>query len=96
MESLATVPTFAHKDQPVTLTMILDFESTQRSIVIYPCRNFELLNFVCIVPDSSLKQSATESWTAEGDKEELLSLFSDFPSWTTDLLQLVRYNINSG
>ncbi|RSL98835.1 hypothetical protein CEP52_010078 [Fusarium oligoseptatum] len=55
-----------------------------------PCRNFHILNFVCIVPDSSLKEETTESWTALGDREELLSLFSDFPAWVQDYLRKAK------
>lgn len=94
VKALGSLPEFCDKEKPVTLTMILDFGEGHRSIVMYPCRDFELLNFVCIVPDSSLKESSTESWTADGDKDELLSLFRDFPSWSLDLLKSVHYLIS--
>lgn len=82
--ALKELPDILQADQPTCLSMVYSFDSTMRSVVMYPCRNFELLNFVCIVPDSSLKEKTTESWTASGDKEELMSLFSDFPSWVHD------------
>ncbi|KAG5797859.1 hypothetical protein H9Q69_003087 [Fusarium xylarioides] len=78
------LPEILQPNQPTCLSMVYSFDNSKRSVVMYPCRNFELLNFVCIVPDSSLKEKTTESWTASGDKEELMSLFPDFPSWVHD------------
>lgn len=54
---------------------------------MYPCRNFQLLNFVCITPDKNLKNETTESWSAAGDKDELLKIFEDFPPWVLDYLR---------
>ncbi|SCO55455.1 related to salicylate 1-monooxygenase [Fusarium fujikuroi] len=88
--ALKELPDILQADQPTCLSMVYSFDSTMRSVVMYPCRNFELFNFVCIVPDSSLKEKTTESWTASGDKEELMSLFSDFPSWVHDYFRIVK------
>ena len=82
--ALEQLPEILQHDKPTCLFMVYSFDNIMRFVVMYPCRNFELLNFVCIVPDSSLKEKTTESWTASGDKEELMSLFSDFPSWVHD------------
>ncbi|CZR56774.1 related to salicylate 1-monooxygenase [Phialocephala subalpina] len=76
------------KSQPATLEMIFAFDPSRRSAVMYPCRNYELLNFVAIVPDSMLKTETTESWSAPGDVAEMLSCFEDFPSWLHDLMRL--------
>ncbi|KAJ6022817.1 hypothetical protein N7460_013212 [Penicillium canescens] len=73
------VPDLLDPAKSACLNMVLAFDQTNRSIVTYPCRNFELLNFVCIVPDMSLKEATSESWSAAGDREELISLFTDFP-----------------
>jgi len=73
---------------PVGLFMVYSFDASKRSVVMYPCRNFELLNFVCICPDSSLNSESSESWTAPGDRDELLHIFKDFPEW---VLRLLRY-----
>lgn len=75
-------------DKPACLGMVFAFDASKRSAVFYPCRNFQLLNFVCIVPDSILKEPTTESWSAVGDKDELIALFADFPPW---LVQNLRY-----
>jgi salicylate hydroxylase len=73
------VPDILDPTKSACLDMVLAFDQTNRSVVMYPCRNFELLNFVCIVPDMSLKEATSESWSAAGDREELISLFTDFP-----------------
>lgn len=72
---------FVDRTKPVCLSMVLALDGTRRSVVMYPCRDFKLLNFVCIVSDESLKTETTESWSAAGDREEMLSLFNDFPPW---------------
>ncbi|KAL3495040.1 hypothetical protein BJX62DRAFT_246391 [Aspergillus germanicus] len=77
-------------EQPASLRMIFAFDSTKRSVVLYPCRDFQLLNFVCIVPDSSLKEATTESWSATGDRDELVALFADFPPWVLQSLEIAE------
>ena len=76
------------RNKPATLEMVFSFDSSNRSGVMYPCRNFEILNLVCIVPDSRLKTASTESWSAPGDLDELLECFSDFPKWFLDIVAL--------
>jgi salicylate hydroxylase len=82
-EIVGKIPEVLDSSRPAFLAMIFPFDVTRRSVVMYPCRNFELLNFVCIVPGSSLKSATTESWTASGDRSELVSLFEDYPDWVT-------------
>ncbi len=84
---LGGLPEILQSDKPVCLTMVYSFDGSMRSIVMYPCRNFQLLNFVCITPSKNLKNGSTESWSASGDKEEMLSIFEDFPAWSLDLLR---------
>lgn len=83
---LGVLPEILQPDKPVCLSMVYSFDGSMRSIVMYPCRDFQLLNFVCIAPDKNLKHGSTESWSALGDKQEMLSIFEDFPDWTLDLL----------
>ncbi|KAH7339254.1 hypothetical protein BKA66DRAFT_435022 [Pyrenochaeta sp. MPI-SDFR-AT-0127] len=87
-KKLGETPEILKPDMPVCLSMVYSFDGSMRSVVMYPCRDFQLLNFVCIVPDSTLKQATSESWSATGDPEELLSAFSDFPSWVLGYLRL--------
>ncbi|KAJ2892505.1 hypothetical protein MKZ38_009697 [Zalerion maritima] len=76
------------KSKPAMLEMVFAFDPSKRSVVMYPCRNYELLNIVVIAPDTILKAEATEFWSAPGDREEMLSCFEDYPSWVLDLLKL--------
>jgi len=62
-------------------------DNTSRSVVMYPCRNFKLLNFACIVPDRMLESETEESWSAEGTKEDLLRVFHDYDMKTKELLK---------
>jgi salicylate hydroxylase len=89
-EILEKIPDFRilDKSKPATLEMTFSFDPSRRSAVLYPCRDFELLNFVCIVPDDILNTATTESWSAAGDIDELLSCFQDFPPWFLDILKL--------
>ncbi|KAH8691269.1 hypothetical protein BGW36DRAFT_419792 [Talaromyces proteolyticus] len=54
------------------------FLSKDKRIVIYPCRNGEILNFVCMYPDSY--QNISDEWSSTSSTEELLETFSDFGS----------------
>lgn len=74
----------------VTNDLYLSMDGTNRSLVMYPCRNHELVNFVCIIPDSLVGET-TESWTAEGTREELLRCYEDFCQMLKDLL---RYGLH--
>lgn len=65
----------------------LALDGSNRSIVKYPCRSYNLLNFVCIAPDSYIGAKATESWSAEGSLEDLLVTYYDFDQ---SLLSLLR------
>lgn len=80
-------PEIISSHAPVSLNMVYSFDGTMRSVVMYPCRNFELLNLVAIVPDGLLKHATTESWSANGDLDELLSCFNDFPDWVLKYLR---------
>ncbi|KAK1991601.1 FAD/NAD(P)-binding domain-containing protein [Colletotrichum falcatum] len=90
-ERLGRTPDIMQPDQPVCLSMAYSFDGSMRSVVMYPCRNFQLLNFACIAPDSRLKNGSVESWSASGDKEELLDIFSDFPEWVLDYLKIADH-----
>ncbi|KAH7084893.1 hypothetical protein BKA63DRAFT_401100 [Paraphoma chrysanthemicola] len=87
-EQLGRTPEILNANKPACLSMVYSFDGTMRSVVMYPCRGFKLLNFVAIIPDKSLKQASTESWSASGDRNELLSIFQDFPTWVLDYLRM--------
>ncbi|KAM7208343.1 FAD/NAD(P)-binding domain containing protein [Naviculisporaceae sp. PSN 640] len=52
----------------------------RRRLVSYPCRNYEILNFVALIYDESVlvDQSTQEDWLAPVDKSEVLARFSNF------------------
>jgi salicylate hydroxylase len=52
---------------------------------MYPCRDMEEVNFTLTVPDTMLRQATSQSWTLDGDLDEMKAHFSDFPEW----LQLI-------
>ena len=85
--ALGKIPELLQTDKPPCLAQVFAADDTSRRMVIYPCRNFEILNFVCIVPDERLKTKTTESWSAPGSREELLDNFLDFPEWTLQFLR---------
>lgn len=61
------------------ITIVHDNE---RRLIMYPCRNGSLLNFVCCLPDSELNEISEEKWTAEGSREHLVESFKTFaPMW---------------
>lgn len=86
-DAYGELPEILDAQQPVCLTMVMAFDGTKRTVVMYPCRKFQILNFVCICPDSYLKNESTESWSAPGDREELSSIFGDFADWILDFFK---------
>ncbi|CAH0043189.1 unnamed protein product [Clonostachys rhizophaga] len=55
-------------------------DGTNRAIITYPGRDFQYVNFSCAFPNEYLSQRATESWFANGDINEVLDIFKDFPT----------------
>ncbi|KAF2404399.1 FAD/NAD(P)-binding domain-containing protein [Trichodelitschia bisporula] len=61
------------------------FATPTKRVVAYPCRNNELINFVCIHPEPASKtadgkpSSSPESWYSVSSTDALLSEFSEFP-----------------
>lgn len=80
-------------DDPETNSIANDFgavdmwDSSDRRVVIYPCSNNELLNFVCIHPDSMTTIDAGgDSYNQQIGKETLLEVFKDFNPQVRKLL----------
>lgn len=65
----------------------LALDGSNRSIVKYPCRSYNLLNFVCIAPDSHIGAKTTESWSAQGSLEDLLATYHDYDQQTLSLIR---------
>lgn len=64
---------------------LLLFLGQDRKIVCYPCQNNELLNFVCIHPDTETAAPA-DDWNAGGNKAKLLEVYSMFDDSARALL----------
>lgn len=58
-----------------------------RHFIVYPVRSGRLLNYVGFVPT---KNATTESWSAVGDRDELVSSFVGWDSRVTRLLEAVE------
>ncbi|CAG9945633.1 unnamed protein product [Clonostachys rosea f. rosea IK726] len=55
-------------------------DGTNRAIITYPGCDFQYVNFSCAFPNEYLSQRATESWFANGDINDVLDIFKDFPT----------------
>ncbi|KAK1710040.1 hypothetical protein CaCOL14_010491 [Colletotrichum acutatum] len=84
---LGEIPDVLKYGNGVFLSSFIATDGSNRNVVVYPCRNLEVMNFACAVPESMLRQQTEESWTKDGDVHEMLESFKDFPSW---LLQLMK------
>ncbi|KAJ0414605.1 hypothetical protein BJY00DRAFT_318689 [Aspergillus carlsbadensis] len=62
------------------------FDSPELRVVVYPCANNELLNFVCIHPDSMSKIHDGSEWDQGASKESLLEVYKDFSPQVQKLL----------
>lgn len=61
------------------------FLGPDSKIVVYPCQNNELLNFVCIHPAEATAAPA-DDWNAGGSKKALLDVYSGFDDTAKALL----------
>ncbi|KAL4905126.1 hypothetical protein BDW74DRAFT_185221 [Aspergillus multicolor] len=62
------------------------FDSPDLRVVVYPCANNELLNFVCIHPDTMSKIHDGSEWDQGASKESLLEVYKDFSPQIRKLL----------
>lgn len=80
-------PNLFDKGQPHSLTLMVAMDGSHRSMAIYPYQGFSRLNFVVLVPDSSLKFPGTNNEPRSA--EEVLEYFHDFPEGIKGLIKLV-------
>ncbi|KAL4945232.1 hypothetical protein BDV06DRAFT_231397 [Aspergillus oleicola] len=62
------------------------FDSPELRVVVYPCASSELLNFVCIHPDTMSKINDDSEWNQGASKEALLDVYKDFSPQVLKLL----------
>lgn len=89
--STAHLATRPQRDGVMTL-----WYGRDRRLVMYPCVNNTMLNFVALHPSAATTQTAgtrgsesQSTWSEEGSKAALLELYKDFGSVVQDLLGLV-------
>ncbi|TIA66558.1 FAD/NAD(P)-binding domain-containing protein [Aureobasidium pullulans] len=71
---------FAERDGELVM-----FLGPDSKIVAYPCKNNELLNFVCIHPSEKTSAPA-DDWNTGGSKKALLDVYADFDESARALL----------
>ncbi|KAF2192593.1 FAD/NAD(P)-binding domain-containing protein [Zopfia rhizophila CBS 207.26] len=69
------------------LSIMRKNDGSNRAIITYPCRDFNYVNFSCAFSNDYLKGPADESSFAEGDPNEALEIFKDFPQLMLDFMQ---------
>lgn len=64
-------------------------DGSGRVVAIYPCRDYEFLNVTCAFRTRESKDNTVASWWAEGDRDEMVDIFHDFPEHLVRLLRCV-------
>ncbi|KAK3398122.1 hypothetical protein B0T20DRAFT_354115 [Sordaria brevicollis] len=78
------IPRNVAESDPVTAPLVEHHNTLRlwfgndRRIVMYPCNNNELLNFVCIHPDTESHTTKTDEWNKQRSVEQVLKVFEDF------------------
>ena len=65
-------------EQDGDLQILDSNDGTDRMMVVYPLRNTDYMNMSCVFPTRQESEATTNSWLAEGDSEEMLSVFHDY------------------
>ncbi|BDD62626.1 hypothetical protein MAP00_007589 [Monascus purpureus] len=65
-------------DRPPSVDLYLAGDGSRRGIIMYPCRQYEVLNINCIAPDSMVRWPAEASPNMPADLKNLTEIFSDF------------------
>jgi 2-polyprenyl-6-methoxyphenol hydroxylase-like FAD-dependent oxidoreductase len=62
------------------------WHSCDSKVVIYPCVNNEVLNFVCIHPDTLTNASISQGWSQGVGKDTLLDAYKDYDPGVVKIL----------
>ncbi|EKV07623.1 Salicylate hydroxylase, putative [Penicillium digitatum PHI26] len=79
-------------DDPETAHLVRDFgsvdmwHSSDSNVVIYPCVNNEMLNFVCIHPDNLTNIGVSGGWDQTVGKDTLLEIYKNYDSVVRKIL----------
>lgn len=63
-------------------------DDTSRLLVSYPLRDITWMNMAWIFKTQKERQSTTESWNADGDRDEILETYADFDDELKTLLRV--------
>ncbi|KAI1121053.1 FAD binding domain protein [Nemania abortiva] len=63
-------------------------DGTSRLLVAYPLRDGAWMNIAWIFQTQKERESTTQSWNADGDKDEILEIYSDFDDELKTLLKV--------
>ncbi|ROV97543.1 hypothetical protein VSDG_04639 [Cytospora chrysosperma] len=87
------IPRKAGLDDPVTrpitekINSLAIWYGSDRRVVMYPCNDNQLLNFVCIHPDAESQANPGDEWNKQGDVDQVTKVYKDFDP---ALLALIR------
>ncbi|KAB2571133.1 Salicylate hydroxylase [Lasiodiplodia theobromae] len=62
-------------------------DGSGRVVAVYPCRDYEYINVTCAFRTRHSKDDTVASWWAEGDRDEMVDIFHDFPEHVVKLLR---------
>ncbi|KAF6813339.1 FAD binding domain protein [Colletotrichum sojae] len=90
------IPRAAVESDPVTAPLVEKknqlsiWFGADRRLVVYPCNDNQLLNFVCIHPDTESHATASDEWNKKGSIEQLLKVYQDFDPVLLELIKKVH------
>lgn len=89
ISALGHLPTWWEEQKQSGEQRILVFEAqdgSDRIMVVYGLRDLSYMNMSCIFATKEERESTTNSWFAEGDRQEMLDIFADFDTSLVSLL----------
>ncbi|OIW34539.1 FAD/NAD(P)-binding domain-containing protein [Coniochaeta ligniaria NRRL 30616] len=78
------IPRSVAQTDPITQPLVADkgallmWYSDDRRIVMYPCNDNEMLNFVCIHPDTESHATKGDEWNKQASIEQVLKVYENF------------------
>lgn len=88
IDALGSLPSW-WQEQKTGDRRIMVFEArdgSDRIMVVYGLRHTSYMNMSCIFVTKEEKESTTNSWFADGDRQEMLDIFHDFDPSLVKLL----------
>lgn len=69
------------------MRLVEALDGTSRLLVAYPLRNAAWMNIAWIFQTQKERESTTESWNADGDRDEILEIYADFDNELRTMLR---------